>query len=64
MRARALERMRKYTPEWTGMSLHQHTTVLHTVCVREREWVDVCERLCVWGHSILGACRVMSGQHQ
>ena len=42
-RSRALECMRTYTQEWTEMSLHQHTTVLRTGCVCERERVDVCE---------------------
>jgi hypothetical protein len=43
-RALALERMRTYMPEWTEMSLHQHTTVLRTGCVWVCEWVDVCGR--------------------
>ena len=51
-RARALERMRTYTPEWTEMSLHQHTTVLRTgcVCVRESGWI--CECVCVYGVAV------------
>ena len=45
VRAHTIESMRTYMPEWTKMSLHQHTTVLHTGCVWVCEWVDVCVRV-------------------
>jgi hypothetical protein len=51
-RVRALELMRTCMPEWTEMSLHQHTMVLRTGCVWVCEWVDVCGRVCVWGRNI------------
>ena len=52
-----------YLQKWTKMSLHQHTTVLRT-CVGVCGWMFVCERVCVWGRSILGVCRVMNVQQR